>query len=313
MAWIAPAITLGTTLLNRNAGSGDRSAADDARAQALAQYTGLSVPQIKDQMINLSNYESAGQVNPLLEQILQQGDSRLSDVNVDPRLRSDQMSALEQMSGLASGQIKPGDVAAFEMARRNAAAEAQAKQGQILQDMQQRGQAGSGAELLARLKASQSGADMLSESNMQQAQMMQQARMQALQNQANMATGLRSQDYSQQADLARARDAINQFNTQNASNTQSRNINTQNNAQLTNLQNRQNIANMNTQTMNQQQIYNKGLTQQQYRNQLGLANAKANALTGAANSYDKRAADSAGFAGQLAQGVGTVAASVFGK
>jgi len=240
-----------------------------------------------------------------LEQLIQQQDTRLSDVQVDPRLQADQMSALEQISGLASGQVKSGDLAAFELARRNAAGEAQAKQGQILQEMQARGQGGSGAELLARLQSAQSGADRLSEAQMQEAQAMQNARMQALQQQANMAGQIRGQDYGEQSNLARARDTINQFNTQNSQNVQGRNVSSQNQAQLQNLANRQNIANANVDTANKQQAANKQLLQQQFQNQLGLAQGRAAQYSNQADASTAQAGQTAGMWGGIGQGVGT--------
>lgn len=284
--------------------------AENARKEALSQFGNIKPPTVEEQLLALQEYQTQGTINPLLEQLMQQGDSRLSDVQVDPRLKADQMNALEQISGLASGKIQPGDMAGFELARRNAAAEAQAKQGQILQDMQQRGQAGSGAELLARLKASQSGADMLSQAQMEEAKAMQAARMQALQQQANMASGIRQQDYGEQSDLARARDAISQFNANNAQNVQGRNVAAQNNAQQQNLTNKQNIANMNVGTQNDQQLKNKQLLQQQFDNQLRLAGARAGQYQNMAQASQNQAAGIAGMWSGLGQAAGTGLASM---
>lgn len=297
-------------LIGNEMARGAESDAEDARKNALAQYLNMKAPTVEEQLLSLKEYQTQGELNPMLEQLMQQGDSRLQDVQVDPRLQAEQMAALEQMSGLASGQLKPADVQAFELARRSAAGEAQAKQGQILQEMQQRGQAGSGAELLARLKSSQSGADMLSEAQMQQAKMMQEARMQALQSQANMATGMRSQSYGEQADLAKARDAISNFNTQNSQNVQARNIQAQNQAQAANLTNKQNTANMNTETANKQQIHNKNLLQTRFQNQMGIAAGTAGQYGAQANASQQQAANIQGMWSGIGQGAGTALAGM---
>lgn len=307
MPWLAAVAALAPVVggaIGQGQAASARTDAENARKEALAQFAGLKPPSIEDQMLALQQYQEQGQMNPLLEQLIQQGDSRLSDVQTDPRLQAQQLSALEQVAGLASGQVKPGDMAAFEMARRNAAGEAQAKQGQILQEMQARGQGGSGAELLARLQAAQSGADRLSAAQMQEAQAQQNARMQALQQQANMATTVRSQNYGEQSDLARARDTINQFNSQNAQGVQSRNVNNQNNAQLQNLTNRQNIANANVDIANKQQANNKGLLQNQFSNQMNIAKGMAGQYGEQADASDKQAAQTAAMWGGIGQGVG---------
>jgi hypothetical protein len=312
MALAAAAAPIVGGLIGQGQAASARTDAENARKEAMSQFAGVNPPSIEDQLLALQQYQEQGVISPLLEQLLQQGDSRLNEVQVDPRLQADQMSALEQVAGLASGQVKPGDMAAFEMARRQSAAEAQAKQGQILQEMQARGQGGSGAELLARLQSAQSGADRLSAAQQQEAQAMQQARMQALQQQSQMATNMRQQSYGEQSDLARARDAINQFNTQNAQNVQGRNVGAQNQAQLQNLTNKQNIANANVDTANKQQISNKGLLQQQFNNQIGKANAMAGQYQNQAQASDAQAAQTAAMLGGIGQGVGTGLAA-FGK
>lgn len=308
MPWLALASAAAPViggLIGQGQASSDRTRAENARKDALAQYASVKAPSVEDQMLALQQYQQQGTINPLLEQLISQGNTGLNDVQLDPRLKAGQMDALQQISGLASGQIQPGDQAAFELARRNSAGEVQAKQGQILQDMQQRGQAGSGAELLARLKSAQSGADMLSQADMQQAQSMQQARMAALSQQANVSGNIRQQDYGQQSDLSRAQDAINQFNSNNAQNVQGRNVQSQNNAQATNLSNKQGLMNANVDIANKQQANNKGLLQTQFSNQLGLANGMAGQYNQQADGADKQAAQTAAMWGGIGQGVGT--------
>lgn len=292
-------------LIGADQANKNRDAANKAREQALAQFANIELPDIEKQKLLLEEYQLTGQMSPELEAMINLGPSAMEQVSIDPRLRSEQMKALESISGLAQGNITPADLAGFEMARRNSAAEAQAKEGQILQNMQQRGQGGSGAELMARLQANQSGADRLQQAQLEEAKAMQNARMAALSQQANMAGQLRSQDYGEQSNLAKARDLINQFNTQNAQNVQQRNVGSKNQAQLTNLQNQQNIANMNADLRNKQQISNKGLLQQNFGNQMQLAGAKAGLYGQNAQQQDQQAAQTAGMWAGIGQGVGT--------
>ncbi len=282
-----------------------RADANRAREQALAQFANIQLPSLEEQKLLLDEYQLTGQMTPELEAIMNLGPTAMENIAIDPRLRAEQMSALEAMSGLAEGKMNPADAAAFELARRQSAAEAQAKEGQILQNMQQRGQGGSGAELMARLQSNQSGADRLQQAQLEEAKAMQNARMAALTQQANMSGQLRSQDYGEQSNLAKAKDLINQFNTQNAQGVQQRNVGSRNQAQLTNLQNQQNTANMNTELKNKQQIANKGLLQQQFGNQMNLAGAKAGQYQGQAQNADQQAAQTASMWAGIGQGVGT--------
>lgn len=305
MSWVAVGVAGASLIGGVMSGDQKRKDASDARAQALAQFANINAPTIESQQLALQGYGSAGTLTPEQEALINLGPSAMEGISLDPAMRQKQIAALEQMAGLANGVPQAGDLAGFEIARRDAAAYDQAKQGQILQEMQQRGQGGSGAELLARLKSSQSSADRLQQADLEQAKRMQEARMQALTSQSNMAGGLRSQDYGEQSNLAKSRDLISQFNAQNAQGVSGRNTGVRNNAQQMNLQNAQNLANMNTENANKQQIVNKGLIQQKYNNDLGLAATRSGQYGNAASAADNAAAQTAGMWASVGQGVGT--------
>lgn len=292
-------------LIGMDQANKDRSAANAARQQALAQFANIEIPDIEKQKLALQEYQITGILTPEVEALINLGPSAMEGISLDPAARQKQLEALEQMSGLASGQIQSGDLAAFELAKREAGAYDQAKQNQIMQEMQQRGQGGSGAELLAKLKSSQSSADRLNQAGLEQAKAMQNARMAALQAQSNMAGNLRSQDYGQETDLAKAKDMISQFNTQNAQSVGSRNTGIRNDSQRFNLQNAQNASNMNTELANKQQIHNKGLTQTQFSNQMDLARGKAGLYGEQATAAQQQAGQTAGMWSGIGQGVGT--------
>lgn len=283
----------------------DRNAANQARQQALAQFAGLSVPEIEQMKLNLEQYQSQGVLTPELEQLVQQGNTAMGDISSDPRLRQEQMKSLDALSMLAGGNMTPADQAAFQLARNQAAGEMQAKNNQVLQEMQQRGQAGSGAELLAKLKNNQSGAQMLQQAQLEEAKAMQQARQQAIAQLANVSGNIRGQDYDEAANLARAKDSIAQFNAQNAQSVGSRNTAIKNQAQLGNLTNAQQLANMNTENMNKQQIANKGLIQQRFGNEMDLASAKAGQYGNQASAADRQAGQTAAMWSGIGQGAGT--------
>lgn len=246
-----------------------------------------------------------GEFTPEMEQFIELGPTTMEDISVDPRLKAAQMAALEQMAGLSETGLTPADIAALEQVRRGAAGEAQAKQEQILQEMQQRGQGGSGAELIARLQAAQAGADRASAQGLDVAQMAQQRALQALSQQGAMAGQLRGQEFGEQSDIARARDIVNQFNVQQQQGLQSRNVAAQNQAALRNLSERQRIAEQQAAIQNYQQEQNKALEQQRFQNEMALASGRAGQYTGAAQDAQQRAAQSAQMWAGMGQGIGS--------
>lgn len=305
--FVLPAIaTVAGAAIGSQEASKERDAANRARAEALAQYAGISIPEAEKMMLNLQQYETVGEYSPEMQQALSMGPSAMEGISLDPAVRARQMQALEQMAGFATGGPTSAESAGFELARQNAAAEAQAKSAQLMQEMAQRGQAGGGAELIARLKSGQSGAQMLQQAQLQQAQAMQQARLQALQDQSTMAGNLRTQDYSEQARLAEARDVINRMNLQNQQQIAASNIAARNQAQMGNLAQRQKTAEQNVALLNQQQQYNKALQQQEFENKMRLAAGKAGQYGQQAESAQQRAGQTAAQWGTIGQGLGSI-------
>jgi hypothetical protein len=318
MAWplfAAAGMGLAGSLIGAGESSKARREQNRLLQQALAEYAGIDIPTIGDQSLNLETLSQVGEYNPLLESIISQGPSAYEGISTDPRLAQAQMDALAQISGVAAaGGLTDADKAALELARRNAAGTAQAQISSSLQREQQMGREGAmGRELAARLMAGQSAADRQSVEGMQEQQIALQRQLAASQAAGQLGGQIRGQEFGEQAEIASARDAIQKFNAQNSQAVQGRNVGTQNTAQQQNLGERQRISDTNVGTRNQQQAYNKNLLQQQFDNQLGLAGAKANALTGQANMAGQHGAQRAGQIGETMQGLGTMVAGYYGN
>lgn len=280
-------------------------AAQDARNQALAQYLGISTPGVAQQSLNLQQYGNAGNLNNQLEQAMQLGPSAMTQVAVDPRLAQAQMAALQQLSTVGQMGMTPAEQAALTQAQNNAAAQAQAKNQQIVNQFAAQGMGGSGAQLAAQLSNSQNAAQMLANNSNQTAQNAQQNALQAISQAGGLAGNISGQQFGQQAAIAQAKDYINQFNLQNAQNVSNTNVGLQNQAGLYNLQNAQNLSNMNTQLQNQQQQYNKQLLQQQFNNQMALASGRAGQYQGIAQAAQTNAANVANQYAGIGQGIDT--------
>jgi hypothetical protein len=292
--------------------SGGGSGGDSERQQALQQFNRILIPSIEDQELDLARNEYIGDYQAQMENALNQQDSEMNDISIDPRLRDAQMSALESISEMGETGFTPAEQAALREARRNAASEDQAKSAQLLDEYARRGMGGSGAELAARLQAGQSSADRLSQEGDRLAQMSQQRALDALSQQATLGSQIRGQDFGEQSDIARAQDAINQFNTANQQSVQSRNVANTNAANMRNLTTKQGISTDNTGISNQEQQLNKQLIQQRFQNEIQKAGGQAQALREIAASKDADAAASGQQMGNILGAAGTVVGAVYG-
>jgi cyanophycinase-like exopeptidase len=122
--------------------------------------------------------------------------------------------------------------------------------------MAQRGLSGSGQELAAQLQSSQAASQLASQQGLQQAAQAQRARVDALSNLSNMATGIDSTDFQRQAQKSQAQDVIKQFNTQKRTVAGLRNLQTQQDLANMNVQERNRIAQANADLANQQIMQN---------------------------------------------------------
>lgn len=293
------------------ASENQRNDANAARRAALQLYGGIQVPSIADQEVNYGTLNNIGDLQNQSEQALGMSPSAMEGISTDPRLAEAQMQALNQLSQTGQMGMTPGEQAALRDAQRQASALAQAKTAQIQDQYARMGMGGSGAQLAAQLQAAQSGADRASQNSNQIAQQAQQAALQAIGQSGQLAGQIQGQQFGQKSDIARAKDYINQFNTQNQQGVQQRNVANANAANLRNLTNKQNIANQNVGISNSQQDRNKALIQQQYNNQMSRAAGMAGQYQGIAGANDQQAGRNADMWAGIGRGVDTGAGALY--
>ncbi len=262
---------------------------EGAVKDGLAQFLGIQVPEIEQQRLLLEGPEYLGDFQAGQESTESMGPSAMEGISTDPRLQEAQMAALSKISEMGETGLLPGEEAALRQARRGSAGEAQAKSAQLLSEFQRRGMGGSGMEMAARLQASQSGADRMSQESDRLMQMAQERALGAVGQSANLASQVRGQEFGEKSDIAKAQDNINQFNTANKQSVQSRNINAANQAGMRNLSERQRVDEANKNTKNMEQQHNKGLQQQQFNNQMGRAAGIAGQYSNLAQSQQQGA------------------------
>lgn len=298
-------------------GSDDQDKAEAARKSALDAILGIKVPGIEEQKLNLEKYQSAGNLTPEMQTAIEMGKSRMEGIQVDPRLKDAQMGALKDLAQVGSGGMTAIQRAELEENRRNALAASNAQSQAVLQNMAARGVGGSGAELAARLSAGQNAANQMAASGDRLQAMAMQNALDAKARAAALGGQMRTQEFGEQADIARAADAINQFNVRNRQAVSDSNVQAKNAAQQFNLGNKQQLMNSNTGLSNQQQTHNKGLYQQQFNNRLAQGQSAAGQYGQMGNYYNDQAGATrgmwAGIGSAVGQGAGSYGAYAQGQ
>lgn len=277
--------------------------ADGLSNQALGMYNNIELPSIESQQVDFQLPEYLGDLTAGQESAQSLGPSNFEGIATDPRLMDAQMSALDQLSQMGESGLLPGEEAALRQARRSSASEAQAKSGQLMDEYARRGMGGSGAELAARLQAGQSSADRQSQESDRAMQMAQERALNSISQKGALAGNINSQQFQQQADVAKAKDYINQFNTQNQQSVQQRNVAAANAANARNVDTKQVTANNAANVRNQQESQNKGLIQQNFNNQIAKTGGAAGVLGQQAQTANQRGANAAQSYAQMGAGL----------
>lgn len=243
--------------MSKNAGKSEMKAATKLMRDNIARLEAIGIPTIEAQKIALESPELVG----LLEAEAL-GPSRFEEISMDPRLQAAQMAALEDITGIAeAGGMDAVSRLNLEEGLARAAGAEQAR----LQQLREDPTLGQGQRLALQAQAVQGTGQAARDVALQSAAQAQQARMAALGQQANLASGMQQQQLGLAGQKASAADAIAQFNTQQRMGVQAQNLAA-----------RQRIAEAGAATRNQQEMYNKALLQQQFQNQL----AKVGGITG---------------------------------
>ena len=283
-------------------GNAAKKAAAQAAASQQAMYEknvalleSVGIPSIDAQEIALKNPEYVGDL--VTES---QGDSALTEIATDPILRQNQMNALAQNKELSEQGLSIVDRIGLQEANQSATQADKSRRAQILSQMAQRGTADSGTQLAAQLASTQDAAQNANQASQNIAKNAYNNRIAAMNNLATQSAGMEQADYGRQAQAATAQDAIQRFN-----------VGTRNQAAATNQATKQQLANTKASTANQQEMYNKGLIQQDYNNRLNRATAQ----TGLNTTAGQNQASNALTAGQgqanmyssIGQGLGNAA------
>ena len=289
---------------------GKNAEGDKALRNALDEFGTLQTPDIAQMQLQLDQLVQQGILSPEEAQVYLQNPSAMNQISTDPKLQQAQMDALASLQEIGQGGMTDMDRAQLAKIAQDEAIRSRGAREAILQNMEARGAGGSGASLLAQLQNSQDAANRQSMRDTEVAGMAQQRALQALQGAGQMGGQMQNTQFNQQAQVAQANDAINQFNTQNRQQVGNLNTSARNTAAAQNLAEKQRVADTNVGTANTQQQYNKQLPQQNFQNKLSVAQGKAGVNAQQAGAANAAAQGNRDMFGNLIQ-TGAMAAMAF--
>lgn len=252
--------------------------AKDSAKQGAAAYNQVNLPTAEELQYQLYEMVNNGDMTPEQATAVLQQQSELSGITLDPKLKQAQMEALSQLQEIGQNKgLTDMDKAQLAQIQGEEASQARGAREAILQNAQARGMGGSGLEMLSQMKNQQEAATRQSGRDTQVAGLAQQRALQAIQSAGQLGGQIGQQDFSQQAQIAQAKDAINQFNAANQNKAVLSNQAANNAAQQFNLQKQLEVNKANTDIKNQQAAMPSQAKQQVAQNQLSKASGQAGA------------------------------------
>lgn len=291
-------------------GGGKQAEGESALRKALGEFDSLQTPDTAQMQVQLQNLVQQGVITPEQAEVYLQSPSAMSGITTDPRFQNAQMDALASLQDLGEGGMTDMDRAQLAKIAQDEQVQNRGNREAILNSMEARGAGGSGAALMAQLQNAQQSANRQAARDTEVAGQSQQRALAALQSAGQLGGQMQQQSFGQQAQVAGANDAINQFNTQNRQQVANQNVAARNVAQTANLGEKQRVADTNVGTANTQQQYNKQLPQQDFNNQLAKAQGKAGVNAQQAANANAAAQGNKDMFGNLIQ-TGAMAAMMF--
>lgn len=265
----------------------------EAYYTAIKAIQAVTPPQLKDLTIQLQQYVQQGQLTPEQAVAQLQKESEMQGIQVPKQVLDAQYDTLNQLKEIVNSKgLTAIDRAQINDIQQKMETEAKGQRLATQQSFAQRGISGAGQELLGQQIADQAAATRSSTAGLNVAALAQQRALDAIKQQGAYASQMGTEDFNRQAEIAKAQNAINQFNTGLKQQTNLANVAATNRAQELNLANKQDIANKNVGVAAEQAKYNAEAAQREYENQLEKAKGVAGAT--AAGTQGIIAANQAG-------------------
>lgn len=273
------------SLLNQQS---QQKAQMDAMNRAQEIINQVPLPVLKEYYPEL--YQQVVTLVPEAEQAVTLGQTSMTGITTDPALKQAQMNALLKLQDVGATGMSATDQARLAQIQTEQQAALRGEQGAIQQNLATRGMGGGMSEMVAKQIAAQGAANRMSQQGLDVKAQAEQRALQALMQSGQLGGQMQQQDFSQQAQVAAAKDAIAKFNAQNLQQVGSANVGARNLAQQQNAQMAQQAAQQSVAEKNKAQMYNLGLAQQNYQNQLAKATGQTQGLSNIAQTQAQQAA-----------------------
>lgn len=293
--------------------SRDEGKAKRANEEAMAGISSVQDPNY--QPVEYTSPEYAGDVTPEEAQAYTMGSTAMEGISTDPALRGSQLAQLAALENLRDqGGMNLTDKANLQRIQNEEMGKELSQRQSIMEQARQRGTGGSGMELMALLNSNQAGTNRQSQRDLEIAGMAQDRALQAGGQAASLAGNVRGQDFSQESQIAAAKDAAAKFNASMMSGTNQFNVGNQLRADLGNRDVRQGVSNIGAENRNKQETMNKyTMPGQQFSDTFAKQQALANLKSGEANRYQTKANQGVATQGQLWGSLAGGATSVLGN
>lgn len=253
-----------------------RRLADEAYAEILK----LGLPPDEAKPLLLSKFQSAGIWSPKLEQAIDVGISKVSQIQEDPQFKLKQLAALKNLEELSQTGLGATGRQEFSKWRLMAGRDAEARRQALAQQFQARGLGLGGAELAAQLSAAQSSDLAAAEAADRIAAQQESAKIGALAKFGDYASQMRAQEFGMSTTKAEAADKMRMFDIAAQREMQRQNIAAQNLAAQYGVQNQQRIMDANIMMANQELMRQSQARRQNWIDQLSRNQALAQAKLG---------------------------------
>lgn len=307
------ASSIGGSIIGGIASGDDKKKAQEALDRADAIINNLQLPPDQSRPIIIQELKSAGVWKPEMEQHIDAGISKVSQIKEDPAFKEKQMATLNALQQIADTGMTATGRAEYNKVRAQAQQDAEAKRQQILQQMQMRGMGGSGAELAAQLSAAQGSANEQAAAADRIAAEQEQAKMSALGQLGGLAGQVRGQEFGIEQAKAGAADAFKMFDVQNQLAQQARNVASKNEAAKYDVMNQQRLSDANIAAANQELQRQRQGEMQNYAAAAQRAGLQAQQAGARAGQYQQQAQNTAQGWANMGSGLGGMLTTIAGK
>lgn len=284
--------------------AGDRRQAMKMIKKGIEELKAAGFPPDLSTPILFEKFQEIGIMTPELEQDVQIAASEVAKLEEDPTLRNTQLEALNVFKQMGKVGMGPEERAAFNQMRQQREQDLQARLASQDLEARRRGMSTAGDTRAQQMLSIQAGADRAAMEGDKISAMIAQRIREGATGMADVASGIRTQDY--QAELARrqAKDLREQFIAENAMSRQMRNIEALRNAQQRREEQEMQVLAANTQMSNAEKLRQVEAQRQFWKDKMDRATTLANAYRGQSTALQDQADRTSSMWSGIGSGIG---------